>query len=112
MSATAMMLRYNARIRLGQCVDCGSKAPPECRRCEPCKTKKADYMRDYYVAHRQNTEPKRLPKAPRRIAPAETEPDEVDDLSGARCRCGLRLPCNNCLPTTAVAWQDYAGGTE
>lgn len=22
-----------------------------------------------------------------------------DDTSGARCRCGLRLPCNGCLPS-------------
>jgi hypothetical protein len=24
------------------------------------------------------------------------------DASGERCRCGLRLPCEDCLPTTAV----------
>lgn len=24
------------------------------------------------------------------------------DTSGARCRCGLRLPCNNCLPASAA----------
>lgn len=28
------------------------------------------------------------------VAPLE---DEIDDVSGARCRCGLRLPCNNCV---------------
>jgi hypothetical protein len=27
--------------------------------------------------------------------------DELrDDMSGPRCRCGLRLPCNDCLPRT------------
>lgn len=25
-----------------------------------------------------------------------------DDMSGERCRCGLRLPCNDCLPKTAA----------
>jgi hypothetical protein len=31
--------------------------------------------------------------------------DGEDDLSGARCgRCGLRLPCNDCLPTSAAAF--------
>lgn len=24
------------------------------------------------------------------------------DRSGAKCRCGLRLPCNDCLPKTAT----------
>jgi hypothetical protein len=28
--------------------------------------------------------------------------DGCDDASGARCRCGLRLPCNNCLPAAAM----------
>lgn len=23
--------------------------------------------------------------------------DSRDDMSGERCRCGLRLPCNNCI---------------
>jgi hypothetical protein len=27
-----------------------------------------------------------------------------------RCRCGLLLPCTNCLPATAVEWRAYAGG--
>ena len=24
------------------------------------------------------------------------------DTSGERCRCGLRLPCNECLPTNII----------
>ena len=28
------------------------------------------------------------------VAPLE---DGIDDTSGERCRCGLRLPCNNCV---------------
>jgi hypothetical protein len=45
--------------------------------------------------------------------------DDADDLSGERCRCGLRLPCNACLPTLtevalsrvgAPAGQAYVGG--
>lgn len=30
------------------------------------------------------------------------EDDGVDDMSGERCRCGLRLPCLNCLPRSAA----------
>lgn len=26
------------------------------------------------------------------------------DMSGPRCRCGLRLPCNDCLPSTATEY--------
>lgn len=25
--------------------------------------------------------------------------DTQDDTSGERCRCGLRLPCNSCIPS-------------
>ncbi len=31
------------------------------------------------------------------LAEEDTDNDGVDDLSGARCRCGLRLPCDSCL---------------
>lgn len=31
-----------------------------------------------------------------------THEDLKDDTSGERCRCGLRLPCNDCLPDNAV----------
>lgn len=30
----------------------------------------------------------------------DTDEDGLDDLSGARCSCGLRLPCNGCLTDT------------
>jgi hypothetical protein len=29
-------------------------------------------------------------------------PKEALDAARPRCRCGLTLPCNNCLPTSAV----------
>lgn len=28
------------------------------------------------------------------------------ETSGARCRCGLRLPCNDCLPATAAQYAE------
>lgn len=39
------------------------------------------------------------------------------DTSGARCRCGLRLPCNSCIPRSAAElagsvrehWSDVRG---
>lgn len=33
--------------------------------------------------------------------PSDQDGDGTDDTTGERCRCGLRLPCNNCLPTAA-----------
>lgn len=27
----------------------------------------------------------------------DSDADGLDDLSGARCQCGLRMPCNGCL---------------
>ena len=37
---------------------------------------------------------------------ALTRDELIDDMSGARCRCGLRLPCNDCLPRTAVEFME------
>lgn len=39
----------------------------------------------------------------RRIEDRWDEYAAVDD-SGPKCRCGLRLPCNDCLPVSATAF--------
>ncbi len=44
------------------------------------------------------------------------KPDWIDDMTGERCRCGLRLPCNDCIPTSATYYaqqrrEHYSDGT-
>jgi hypothetical protein len=36
----------------------------------------------------------------------------VVDMSGDRCRCGLRLPCNGCLPSIEEVAYSRPGGGE
>ncbi len=42
----------------------------------------------------------------RAVHSGELEPnshgDAAHDMSGERCKCGLRLPCNDCLPPNAA----------
>ena len=42
--------------------------------------------------------------AKRGARPAPIEAPEDVEPDGPRCKCGLRLPCNNCIPTA----RDYA----
>lgn len=42
------------------------------------------------------------------VAPHKVSPmfDGVIDTSGERCKCGLRKPCNDCLPTSIVQYME------
>lgn len=62
-----------AQVKTKLCTECGEKPQHSQGRCQMC------YMRDYRGRGKRNPVPEM-------------------DMSGARCRCGLRLPCNDCLP--------------
>lgn len=56
----------------------------------------------------------RMEKAGLRRAPNDDPDDTLDDTSGERCRCGLRLPCNDCTSIYKVIdrRRHFGGGIE
>lgn len=76
---------YANRMATGLCVDCGgAKENTSACRCIACQQKqrisKAKYKRGLWV---------------------RTDREELAADTSPRCRCGLRLPCNSCVPTAA-----------
>jgi len=70
------------RLEQGLCVQCGgAKEDPEMIRCAACRRSQKLYNSGY-------VRPKRRPDVP--------EPKNL-----GRCKCGLLLPCGQCLPTIA-----------
>lgn len=89
---------YEERRSRHLCVACGVKLPSletwhsprawdkrKPVRCAPCKAKLLEATR---ICHSRDSIGRH----------------ERDDMSGDRCKCGLRLPCNDCIPTA----RDYA----
>ena len=70
---------------------------PECRAAS-CKRAKARY-----VPVPPELQKRRGPKPAARLQDVEAAPVP-------RCRCGLCLPCNNCLPRHADAWSRPGSG--
>lgn len=64
------------------CKTCGALRPVARGLCQPC------YTRAYRAGEHANGE--------------KWKHDGHHDTSGARCRCGLRLPCNDCTATNAA----------
>lgn len=81
-----VMTRYERLRTEHLCTVCMAKMPEEWTetRCKGCKPA-----------------PSVLRGRPRGPAPVD---DGEADTSGPRCRCGLRTPCNDCLPTSAAAY--------
>jgi hypothetical protein len=86
---------YEQRRARSLCVTCGEHLPPvdtwsaprtgnqrKPVRCPPCKVK----LMKSWELHKANGD--------------DAKRDGVMDMSGERCRCGLRLPCNDCIPTS------------
>lgn len=71
--------------REGKCIQCREPKPPERERqnrCQPCQRKQ----------HERKMQVK---------AKAETSKWGAIDRAGEgpRCKCGLLMPCNNCIPS-------------
>ena len=97
--------RRAQRIAANLCLKDGCNSPPTDgnRRCREHHIQYITYQRNYYRATSGKSfdvadEPI-LSFIPRKLKPKaeyQTDPDDVDDETGERCRCGLRLPCNDC----------------
>jgi len=71
------------RAAAGLCLDCPLPAVVGHRRCNKHMAKARAW-----VAARYRGRPGYVPRV--------IVDDSIDDLSGDRCRCGLRLPCHDC----------------
>ena len=77
--------QVDRKIAAGICIDCRKPAVTGKRRCNE---------------HLEKAKICAAVRVPGRKYVRRTKNDDgIDDMSGERCRCGLRLPCNKCLPT-------------
>ena len=90
---------YERRLAAGRCTRCAEKIKPgyPYKTCEACR----DGMKEYAAVWRKD-------KAPDETWPSGKAKGHTGrssalwrnlDASEGRCRCGLLLPCNSCLPS-------------
>ncbi len=74
-----------------KCSDPSCDLPQKCR----------GYCNAHYL---RAVKAKRLVTRDQWRKPSNESESGADDTSGERCKCGLRLPCNDCLPATATEY--------
>lgn len=91
--------RYNARVNRHECARCELKLPEDWAKktCADCLEEIAIKTRERYYRLRGLPVPATKTRRGPKTAPTRYRDEERD--SAPRCRCGLLLPCESCLPT-------------